>query len=94
MKSVSRPLSAPRVVCASCHLPLLLLKAMLVWGASGLGTMGSSCADGEQEKQRHSDKHSNKEKMRDDSITSCGYYKWNVEGASILWIDAPSAIKG
>ena len=73
VKSVSRPLPAPRVVCSSCHMLLLLLKAMLVVGASGLGTTGSSCADGEQEKQRHNEKQSNKERMRDESMTSCGY---------------------
>ena len=63
LKRDSRPLVAA-LVAASCHLLLELLKAMLVGGVSGLGTMGSSCADGEQANKQRLRRGSSGRRMR------------------------------
>ena len=63
LKRDSRPLVAA-LVAASCHLLLELLKAMLVGGVSGLGTKGSSCADGEQANKQRLRRGSSGRRMR------------------------------
>ena len=70
LKRDSRPLVAA-LVAASCHLLLELLKAMLVV-VSGLGTMGSSCADGEQANKQRLRRGSSGRRMRGVGISFRG----------------------
>ena len=71
LKRDSRPLVAA-LVAASCHLLLELLKAMLVGGVSGLGTMGSSCADGEQANKQRLRRGNSERRMRGVGISFLG----------------------